>query len=105
MRRLRDDLVSAIIQFYDAHVPYVLDLGVFSVMKKTCSRGRDVFVPFFDTFDFDVPIDDPDTPWADLRQDQIGTVKAQFDVLEVKQSRLHPFLSASFQCIFPAHNY
>lgn len=41
-----------------------------------------MLVPFFDTFDFDVSVNDPTTPWADLKQKQIGVIGAYFDVLE-----------------------
>ncbi|KAI0539435.1 hypothetical protein GGR58DRAFT_464293 [Xylaria digitata] len=84
---LRKYIIQDLDLLYTQHIPYTPDLTKLSVVEKILiSPGmRPTFRPFIGAldFDFDIDINDPNIPWAELMWTRRQMIEAQFDVVEL----------------------
>ncbi|KAI0423679.1 hypothetical protein F5Y09DRAFT_348548 [Xylaria sp. FL1042] len=84
---LRKYILQDLDLLYAQHLPYTPDLTRLAVVEKMPIRPgvRPAFRPFIGAldFDFDIDINDPTIPWAELRRTRRQMVEAQFDVVEL----------------------
>jgi len=80
---LRRCVVQDLDLLYAQHFPYTPDLTRLAVVENISIRPA--FRPFIGAldFDFDIDINDPTVPWAELMRTRRQMVEAQFDVVEV----------------------
>ncbi|KAF2964686.1 hypothetical protein GQX73_g8873 [Xylaria multiplex] len=84
---LRKYIIQDLDLLYALHIPYAPDLTTLSVVEKmlTSPGMRPTFRPFISAldFDFNIDINDPNTPWVELMQTRKQMIEAQFDVVEL----------------------
>ncbi|KAI1171630.1 hypothetical protein F4777DRAFT_47575 [Nemania sp. FL0916] len=79
LRALRKALLLSISLLHNAHIPYVPKLSTLQVTRKALTGA---FIPFLDTFDYNMDINDPKVSWAKLQIEALEKVKRSLDRLK-----------------------